>query len=51
MNTVKNIIVGVITYTSLSAAAVIGLGIGGELWENGLQDKVRKKTQKMFSKK
>ena len=45
MPTIKNIFVSAVTYATLSAAAVIGLGVGGVLWENGLE-----KTQKMFSK-
>ena len=50
MSTIKNIFVGAVTYATLSAAAVIGLGVGGVLWENGLEKKVREKTQKLFSK-
>ena len=50
MSTIKNIFVSAVTYATLSAAAVIGLGVGGVLWENGLEKKVREKTQKMFSK-
>lgn len=50
MNTIKNIVVGTVTYIALSAAAVIGVGIGGELWERGLKDKVREKVDKWFSK-
>ena len=50
MSTIKNIFVGAVTYATLSAAAVIGLGVGGVLWENGLEEKVREKTQKLFSK-
>ena len=50
MSTIKNIFVGAVTYATLSAAAVIGLGVGGVLWENGLENKVREKTQKLFSK-
>ena len=50
MSTIKNIFVGAVTYATLSAAAIIGLGIGGVLWENGLEKKVREKTQKLFSK-
>ena len=50
MSTIKNIFVSAVTYATLSAAAVIGLGVGGVLWENGLEKKVREKAQKMFSK-
>ena len=50
MSTIKNIFVGAVTYATLSAAAVIGLGVGGVLWENGLEKKVREKAQKLFSK-
>lgn len=50
MSTIKNIFVGAVTYATLSAAAVIGLGVGGVLWENGLEEKVREKTKKLFSK-
>lgn len=50
MSTIKNIFVGAVTYVTLSAAAVIGLGVGGVLWENGLEEKVRDKTKKLFSK-
>ena len=50
MSTIKNIFVGAVTYATLSAAVVIGLGVGGVLWENGLEKKVREKTQKLFSK-
>ena len=50
MSTIKNIFVSAVTYATLSAAAVIGLGVGGVLWENGLEKKVREKTQKLFSK-
>ena len=50
MSTIKNIFVSAVTYATLSAAAVIGLGIGGVLWENGLEKKVREKAQKLFSK-
>lgn len=49
MNTIKNIVIGTITYAALSAAAVIGIGIGGELWEKGLKDKVDEKVEKWFS--
>ena len=49
-STIKNIFVSAVTYATLSAAAVIGLGVGEVLWENGLEKKVREKTQKMFSK-
>lgn len=51
MSTIKNVVVGTVTYVVLSAAAVIGLGVGGSLWENGLKDKVDEKAQKWFSKK
>ena len=50
MSTIKNIFVSAVTYATLSAAAVIGLGIGGVLWENGIEMKVREKTQKVFFK-
>lgn len=50
MNTFKNVVVGAISYVVLSAAAVIGLGVGGSMWENGLKDKVDEKAQKWFSK-
>ena len=50
MSTIKNIFVSAVTYATLSAAAVIGLGVGGVLWENGLEEKVREKTKKLFSK-
>ena len=50
MSTIKNIFVSAVTYATLSAAAVIGLGVGGVLWESGLEKTVREKTQKMFSK-
>ena len=50
MNTIKSIVVDAITYATLSAAAIIGLGVGGVVWENGLEEKVREKTKKLFSK-
>ena len=50
MSTIKNIFVSAVTYATLSAAAVIGLGVGGVLWENRFEKKVREKTQKLFSK-
>ena len=50
MSTIKNIVVGTITYLVLSAAAVIGIGVGGTVWENGLKDKVEEKTKQWFSK-
>ena len=50
MSAIKNIVGGTITYMSLSAAAVIGVGIGGVLWEEVLEDKIRIKTQELFHK-
>lgn len=50
MRTLKNIVVGTITYAAVSAACIIGMGIGGTLWENGLQDKVQEKVKQWFSK-
>lgn len=50
MNTLKNVVIGTVTYVVLSAACVIGMGVGGTLWENGLKDKVAEKSKKWFSK-
>ena len=50
MKTITNIVVGAITYVVLSAAAVIGIAVGGELWEKGLKDKFGEKAEKWFSK-
>lgn len=50
MNTVKNLVIGVISSAALGAATIIGFGIGSTLLENGLQEKVAEKAQKWFSK-
>ena len=50
MKTIKNIVVGTITNVALAAACIVGMGIGGTLWENGLKDKFEEKTSKWFSK-
>lgn len=50
MSTIKNILVTAISVTVTSIAWVVGTGVGKTIWENGLEDKVRNKTQELFSK-
>lgn len=50
MSTVKNLFINLITTLLAGAVSVVGMLAGFAIWNNGLGDKVEKKTKKLFKK-
>lgn len=48
MSTIKDFIVGLAKTLIAGAVSVIGMLAGFAIWNNGLGDKVEKKTRKLF---